>query len=300
MIEFGSFISYPTPLTQIFDELFIEKEVEVYVKRDDLTHPIISGNKFRKLKYSLLEAKKNNFSKLLTFGGAYSNHIAAIAEASCEFGFETTVIIRGDELNENSSPTLQRAYRKGLKLEFVTRIEYRNKQSFFQKYEKDHFIIPEGGTLKTCLPGVSEMVDEILFDVSGVNYICAAVGTGGTFAGIVSNKKYTQNIIGVPVLKGLNSINFDISILLDSKSLPPRVLFFNDYHFGGYAKSNSVLDNFVGDFEHKHNIEIEPIYTGKLFYAIYDKIKEGFFEKKSKIVMLHSGGLQGKTKKNQL
>ena len=295
MLEFEKIINIPTPIFQIYDDLFIEKGVEVFVKRDDLTHEHISGNKFRKLKYNLLFAEKIGKKKLLTFGGAYSNHIAAFAEAAAIFGFEAKGIIRGDELNENSSPTLKRAFERGMKFEFVSREAYRNKTEICQKYEKEYLIIPEGGSNDLALKGVSELMDEI--EQSKFDFICTAVGTGGTLAGLLSNNDFQGKVIGISVLKNGEFLRNEIESFL-SKSFPSNALLDTDYHFGGYGKHDNILLEFINNFEKKHNIPLDQVYTGKLFYGILDKINKNHFEKGCRILLIHTGGLQGKIKKS--
>lgn len=294
MIEFKSIINIPTPLEELKSEIFTKKKVRVFIKRDELTHPLLSGNKFRKLKYNLLEAKNNPNKTLVTFGGAYSNHIYSLAAAGKLFGFNTKAIIRGDELNENSSPTLKFAADSGMKLEFVSRDLYRNKQGLIDKLEEDYFLVPEGGSNTLALLGVSEMVQEILSELNP-DYICAAMGTGGTIAGILSNYNYQGKTIGIPVLKNGSFLRQEVAELL--KSEPKNFEMFLDYHFGGYGKSNNVLERFIDDFEFNYQISIEHVYTAKLLYAIFDLINSNYFKEDSVIVIIHTGGLQGKKNK---
>lgn len=296
MIELESFIDIPTPLVQLNDELFIENEVEVYVKRDDLTHSFVSGNKFRKLKYNFKEAGKKQFSKILTFGGAYSNHIAAVAYAAKALGFESKAIIRGDELCENSSPTLSFCAEQGMEFQFVSRTAYREKNQFIS--DQIFYCIPEGGSNFLALEGVSEMVDEIQNEISNVDYIALALGTGGTAAGVLSNPSFKGRAIGVSVLKNGAFLLDDIK-KLDANLDLKRFDFWGDYDFGGYAKTTYELLSFMYEFELKHGFLIEQVYTAKLFYGIYDKIKNGYFKKGAKIAVIHTGGIQGRTKKTE-
>ncbi|HLO43516.1 MAG TPA: pyridoxal-phosphate dependent enzyme [Leadbetterella sp.] len=289
MLEFESLINIPTPVIEIFEDFFLENNLKVFVKRDDLTHQHVSGNKFRKLKYNLLEAKKLGFDKILTFGGAYSNHIAAGAEAGSIFGFETIGIIRGDELTPNSNLTLQRASGKGMKLQFVSREEYRNKDQISQIYKKTHYIIPEGGSNILALKGVSELLEEQEYP----DYICTAVGTGGTMAGLISNEGYRGKVLGVAVLKNADFLKNDVADLLGSE-FPLKGDLETRFHFGGYAKYSENLLSFIRVFEEKHGIQLDQVYTAKMIWAVYEKIKEGYFEKGSKIMLLHTGGLQGR------
>jgi 1-aminocyclopropane-1-carboxylate deaminase len=289
MLEFESLINIPTPVIEIFEDLFVENDVKVFVKRDDLTHEHVSGNKFRKLKYNLIEAKNLGFKKILTFGGAFSNHIAAVAEAGFLFGFETLGIIRGDELNETSSPTLKFANQKGMRFNFVSREAYRNKADLAANFSSEYFVIPEGGSNHLALKGVSELLDE----QQHPDYICAAVGTGGTMAGLLGNENYKGEVLGFAVLKNGDFLKDDISVFLE-KNFPENAELVTRFHFGGYAKYNDELLDFVKLFEFKHGFRLEQVYTGKMFFGLYQKIKEGYFKKGTRIMLLHTGGLQGR------
>jgi 1-aminocyclopropane-1-carboxylate deaminase len=289
MLEFESLINIPTPLIEILDDLFVENDVKVFVKRDDLTHEHVSGNKFRKLKYNLLEAKNMGFKKILTFGGAFSNHIVAVAEAGFLFGFDTLGLIRGDELNAESSPTLKFATQKGMKFEFVSREAYRNKADLTSVFSNEYFVIPEGGSNYLALKGVAELLEEQLYP----DYICTAVGTGGTMAGLLSNVKYEGEVLGFTVLKNGDFLKDEVSFFLE-KDFPENAELETRFHFGGYAKYNDELLSFIKTFESKHDFLLDQVYTGKMFFGVYQKIKEGFFKKGTRIVLLHTGGLQGR------
>jgi 1-aminocyclopropane-1-carboxylate deaminase len=288
-IDFDKFIKIPTPLVEIHEEVFEKHEISVFVKRDDLCHPYVSGNKFRKLKYTLLAAKKSGETKLLTFGGAHSNHIRAVAEAGLLFGFETEAFIRGEELKPDANPTLTYAQEVGMKLHFVSRTAYQNKEKLAQSYLNSHIIIPEGGTMPTALPGVAELLNENpehTFD-----FICTAMGTGGTMAGLLSNTNFKGQIIGFPALKGTDFLIDDIKALLPHNQKAIKLI--QDYHFGGYGKYTSELIEFCKAFEARHNIPLEQVYTGKMIFGFYDLVQKNFFKKGSKIMLLHTGGLQG-------
>jgi 1-aminocyclopropane-1-carboxylate deaminase len=289
-INFNSEVS---PILQIFDKLFDEKQVNVFVKRDDLLHPTIMGNKWRKLKYNLLEAKKQGFKSLLTFGGAFSNHIYAVASAGNEFDFETIGIIRGNELNSESNPTLKYASSMGMRLVFVGRPEYLEKEKLAIRFGNGAYILPEGGTNELAIKGCAEIMDELENQINA-SHVCVAIGTGGTFGGIVAAEKENIKIIGLPVLKGfgIDSIDipqFDFSEFSNFDIWP-------DFHFGGYGKTTKELIDFMQKFENEHNIPLEQVYNAKLFYGVFDKIKYDYFPKNSKIVMVHTGGLQGRMK----
>lgn len=288
--DFASFINTPTPLRQLHCSLFEEKQVEVWIKEDYKTHEAVSGNKFRKLKYNLIEAGERGFDKLLTFGGAYSNHIYAVASAAKHLGFHSCGIIRGDELNEKSSPTLSFAAEMGMDLQFISRSDYRNKAEISKE---DYFLIPEGGTNELAIPGVSEMVDEIL-EIIHPTHIFSAAGTGGTATGILSNQNWNGQCLVVPVLKNGGFLRKDIETLLGYTD--SRLELFTNYHFGGYGKWNEELSLFIESFEYKFNIPLDPVYTGKLLFAVFDLIEKDQLPKKSKLVVYHSGGLQGSPK----
>lgn len=266
--------------------------IEVYVKREDVLHSEISGNKFRKLKYNLLEAQKLGFVKLLTFGGAYSNHIAAVAAAGKEFGFKTIGVIRGEELQEKylENPTLKKASENGMQFEFVTRTQYRDKNNatfLNQLKEKfgDFYLIPEGGTNDLAVKGCKEILtdNDKMFD-----FICCAVGTGGTISGIINSSYEHQKVLGFPALKG-DFLFQDIQKYAKND----RWDLVTDYHFGGYAKINDELKQFMKQFFKKYLITLDPVYTSKLFFGVIDLISKGYFKPNSKILIIHTGGLQG-------
>lgn len=284
-----------SPLQIVEWPLFVERGITLYLKRDDLLHPNVSGNKWRKLKYNLLEAEKAGFKCLLTFGGAYSNHIAAVAAAGKATGFETIGIIRGDELHEQANKTLQFASHCGMQLRFVTREAYRDKTALANKYGTDCFIIPEGGSNALAVKGVEETMGEIKAQIpSSFDYICTPFGTGGTAAGLISASTDERVLIfsalkihREEVLKHLDAL-----VSLQDK----KVEILTDYHFGGYGKQTKELMEFIADFEHRTNIPLEQVYTGKMMFGIDDLVRKGYFKRGEVIVALHTGGLQGKRK----
>ncbi|MDN3708275.1 pyridoxal-phosphate dependent enzyme [Myroides ceti] len=271
---------------------FKEKDIIVYVKREDRLHEEISGNKFRKLKYNLMEAQSLGYNTLLTFGGAYSNHIAAVAAAGKTYGFATIGVIRGEELKDIflENPTLKKAAENGMNFKFVSRTEYRQKdQEYFieelKKEYKDFYLIPEGGTNNLAVKGCEEILTEedFIFD-----YICCAVGTGGTISGLINASSESQIILGFPVLKG-DFLEAEIKKYAkkDNWSL------VTDYHFGGYAKITPELKDFIHKFTLKYLIPLDPVYTAKVFYGIFDLIDKDRIKKGAKILVIHTGGLQG-------
>ncbi|MBR9845457.1 MAG: 1-aminocyclopropane-1-carboxylate deaminase/D-cysteine desulfhydrase [Algicola sp.] len=264
----------------------------VFIKPEYLNHPYVSGNKLRKLKYNLMEAKKRNKAVLLTFGGAFSNHIAAVAYAGQEHGFQTIGIIRGEELNEQNSlnATLSFAKSCGMQFKFVSRDVYRNKtsESFIEQLQRafgDFYLIPEGGTNALAVKGCEDILTEadLKFD-----YVCCPVGTGGTISGLINSSHSTQKIIGFPALKG-DFLREEITKFASASNWE----LITNYHFGGYAKINEDLIQFINQFKRCYNVPLDPIYTGKMMYGIYDLISKGYFKEGSKILAIHTGGLQG-------
>jgi len=289
-METTTFFDLPEVKTQ---EIVLENSsVRLFVRREDLIHPFVSGNKFRKLRYNLAAAKDQHFSKLVTFGGAYSNHIAAVAFAGKKHGFETIGIIRGDELKDNwmDNPTLVFAHYCGMQFEFVSREVYRNKgdASFVDALKTkfgNFYSIPEGGTNELAVKGCEEILNEL---DNEYDTICVCVGTGGTISGLVNASFEGQKILGFPALKG-DFLTKDICNFAKKNNWSLNL----DYHFGGYGKVTPELILFINSFNEKYKIPLDPIYTGKMFFGVMDLIKKDFFEKGSKILLIHSGGLQG-------
>ncbi len=265
----------------------------MYIKREDLLHPLISGNKFRKLKYNLEEAKMLQSELLITFGGAYSNHILATAAAGKEYGFSTLGIIRGEELFDKieENPTLKLAQDFGMEFQFVSRTVFSTKEEsfFIEKLKEEHkkaYIIPEGGTNSLAIKGCEEILNE---EDAEFDFICCSVGTGGTISGIINaSLEMNQKIIGFSALKGgflsdvickfVNKANWTIN---------------DTYHFGGYGKVTDQLVSFLNAFYEATQIPLDPIYTGKMVYGVFDLVEKGFFKPNSKILLIHTGGLQG-------
>ena len=272
--------------------ILFPNSISVHMKREDLIHPFVSGNKFRKLKYNLLQAKTENQHTLLSFGGAFSNHIAAVAFAGKEQNFKTIGIIRGEELRNKISenPTLQFAQDCGMQLEFVTREAYRQKTEFgFLENLKTKFgafyPIPEGGTNALAIKGCEEIitVEDAEFD-----YICCSIGTGGTITGIINSLFPHQKVLGFPALKG-EFLEDEIRIFARNKNWEV----ITDYHFGGYGKVSPELIAFMNQFYKESQIPLDPIYTAKMVFGVMDLIEKNYFPKKSKILLIHTGGIQG-------
>ncbi|PID67818.1 MAG: 1-aminocyclopropane-1-carboxylate deaminase [Flavobacteriia bacterium] len=286
-------ITYQTPDKQI---------IELTIKREDLLHQHISGNKYRKLRYNLQEAKEQKHTKIITFGGAFSNHIAATAAAAHEFGFESTGVIRGQELAGQpevvlQNPTLRFAIAHGMRLKFVSRESYRQKhtEAFINDLLKDNgpaYIVPEGGTNTLAVKGC----EEILTDKDKeFDTICCAVGTGGTISGIINATSDHQKVMGFQALKG----GF-LKDVINSYTIKHKHWSLNDqYTFGGFAKVSPELIRFINDFKQQTGVALDPIYTGKMMFGIVDLYKKGVFNTENRILAIHTGGLQGIEGMNQ-
>ncbi|WP_198943162.1 1-aminocyclopropane-1-carboxylate deaminase/D-cysteine desulfhydrase [Polaribacter tangerinus] len=282
---------------QIILPLLNQKKVTLFIKREDLIHPYVSGNKFRKLKYNISEAIKLKKKSIVTFGGAFSNHIAATAVAGKLAGLKTFGIIRGDELGKNlaqtllENDTLRVAYENGMKFNFVSRELYRQKNSFgfIEKMKNkwgDFYLIPEGGTNCLAVNGCKEILTE---EDANFDYICCAVGTGGTISGLINSLKKHQKVIGFPALKGA-FLSEEVKKYVVKRE---HWKLQKGYHFGGYAKYNEALINFINSFKEQTGILLDPIYTGKMLFGILDLIAKDTFKENTKILAIHTGGIQG-------
>ncbi len=277
---------------QLYLPLLEEKRVSLFLKREDQIHPIISGNKYRKLKYNILEAQALEYEKLITFGGAYSNHIAATAFAGRIAKLKTIGIVRGEELASNwkENPTLKLANEQGMLFKFVTRKEYKLKEDpqFIKALEREFgtfYLLPEGGTNSLAVKGCEEIVtaNERAFD-----FICCCVGTGGTIAGIINASNTRQKILGFPTVKD-NFLKKDIRNFAWKENWD----LLTDYHFGGYGKVTEELILFINKFKAQTQVSLDPIYTGKMLFGILDLVRKDFFPAGTRILAIHTGGLQG-------
>lgn len=270
--------------------------VNVFVKRLDLIHQNINGNKWFKLKYNLKYAIENNFDTILTFGGAYSNHIHATSAAGKLFGLNTIGIIRGEE-HLPLNPTLNFAYQNGMKLFYVSRSSYRKKETkefrdwLIEKFG-NVFIVPEGGSNLLAIKGASEIPSLIDIDF---DYLVTACGTAGTISGLIVGLENQKKILGIAVLRGADFLNKNVenyTQAFTNKHFNNWIINHN-YHFGGYAKFNRELLVFMKQVEELNNIILEPIYTAKMLFAVFDLSKKNYFKENSNIVCLHTGGIQG-------
>ena len=268
--------------------LFEEKEVRIFIKRIDKLHPFVSGNKWFKLKYNLIEARKQGYETLLTYGGAYSNHIAATAFAAKDNGFKSIGIIRGERYLP-LNPTLKFAEDNGMVLQYVNRNDYREKKTDFLEQFKlnfgDFYLIPEGGSNELAIEGTSEILD--VNDTH--DFVCCPVGTGGTIAGIINASTDNQTVVGFPAIKGFDVLKNDILGCVKSSNYK----FINNYVGNGYAKVNERLVKFINEFNIIHDIPLDAIYTGKMMMGIFDLVVNDYFPRGSSILAIHTGGLQG-------
>jgi 1-aminocyclopropane-1-carboxylate deaminase len=272
--------------------------VRLLIKREGSNHPTISGNKWWKLKYNLEEAVRQEKQTLLTFGGAFSNHIYATAAAAHELGLKSIGMIRGEETLP-LNPTLSFAKSHGMRLHYVSREQYKKKEhkEFIEGLQKifgDFYLIPEGGTNEFAVKGCEELGNKLLSEIS-FDYLCLPVGTGGTMAGIICGLKGHKEIIGISVLKNGEFLKDKIQKLLqenDCLDLENWQLLAS-YHHGGYAKVTKELMDFIREMKSEHNLLLDQVYTGKLFWALNEEVKKGFFPRGSTILALHTGGMQG-------
>jgi 1-aminocyclopropane-1-carboxylate deaminase len=284
-------LKIPSPLQRVEHTVFDNNGITFYIKRDDLIHSEISGNKWRKLKYNLQEARAQKKDTILTFGGAFSNHIASAAAIGKQKGFKTVGVIRGEEQLEN--PTLTRAKENGMQLYFVSRDEYKQKgETDYQLELRNKFgnvyIIPEGGANELGAQGSEEIVNEIDVDF---DYICCDLGTGTTFSGVINSIVKEQYAIGFSALKGEDKLTEAVQKFEKIKRKNWHISF--DYHFGGFAKRSTKLEEFIKEFREETNVPLDPIYTGKMAFGMLDLAKNEYFKKGSTVIMVHTGGLQG-------
>lgn len=280
-------------LTKIDDPLLDQYRIELWMKRDDLLHPVISGNKWRKLKYILDFVISSGIDTIVSMGGAYSNHLHALAYAAQVLGVKTIGMIRGEQPSVLNS-TLLDMQQWGMTLKFVSRTDYRH----FRQYKDWHALpglvpgqywLPEGGAQILALRGVAELVNEIEIPY---DILCAPCGTGTTLAGMIGAVPAAVSVLGFSALKNADFLTDDVESLLTGSVSDWQIN--RDYHFGGFAKTNSELNSFMETFEAKTAIPLEPVYTGKMMYGLYDLIKKQHFKPGQRIIALHTGGLQGR------
>lgn len=284
----------PSILTKLGDPLLDEYQIELWIKRDDLLHPIISGNKWRKLKYSLDHALSLGSDTLISMGGTYSNHLHALAYAGKILGLKTKAFIRGEQPTTLTS-TLIDIQNWGMELSFVSRSDYKLLRQYKNCHDlpalkRSQYWVPEGGAQILALKGVAELINEI--DIT-YDILCVPCGTGATLAGIINAAPDKASILGFAALKNAAFLESDVASLL------PKISSENwkvnlDYHFGGFAKKSTELLDFIKNFEDKTGIPLESVYTGKMLFGIYDLITKHTFKPGQRIIAIHTGGLQGK------
>ncbi|MGW6196795.1 1-aminocyclopropane-1-carboxylate deaminase/D-cysteine desulfhydrase [Kribbella sp. NPDC055110] len=282
----------PSPVVEIGDDRLRAAGVRVLLKRDDLIHPEVPGNKWRKLKYNIATAREAGFETLLTFGGAYSNHLRATAAVGYLCGFGTIGVVRGEE-HLPLNPSLRYAVSRGMRLTYLDRTTYRTKTSAavidaLHEEFGDFYLIPEGGSNADAVRGCAELPAEL---EASVDVVVCAVGTGGTLAGVAAGLRPDQLVIGVPVLKGGAFLEDDIG-RLQEQVYGARTGSWRlecDYHFGGYAKRTPELDEFIDDFEARHGLRLDWVYEAKMMYALFDLVSLGAFPRGTTIAALISG-----------
>lgn len=276
-----------TPIIAVETPGILDAGVVLHVKREDLNHPFVSGNKWWKLRDNLTKALASGHTTLLTFGGAFSNHIYATAAAAKYVGLKSVGVIRG-ECSIPMNPTLKFAQDAGMQLHFVSREKYRDKDTLARELTSlfgNFYLIPEGGSNEQGVAGVAAFAETL---PGTYDFVCSPIGTGATAAGLVRGLKGKSHVLGFPVLQGGMSWQLEVSKfnpLYDNWSIIPQ------YHFGGYAKSHPDLAAFISDFSGAHNIPLEHVYSGKMCYGIFDLIKKGFFARGSRILAIHTGGV---------
>jgi 1-aminocyclopropane-1-carboxylate deaminase len=290
-----------SPLERLQHPLFDKFKLAVYIKRDDLLHNIVSGNKWRKLKYNLAQLKKNNHQGAITFGGSYSNHIHAFAYACKLENIPCIGVIRGEAQYANNF-TLTWARQWGMSCHFVDRKTYRRRfeTAFIDELHKqypNHAIIPEGGSNALAIPGVSEVITELNQQID-FDTLLTPVGSGGTLAGLISGDSVAHDkqhkLLGIAVLKQAEYLANDIKALLtESGHKHKNWQLLTQFHRGGYGKFSQQDIQRILDFNRQTGIIFEPVYSGKMLLAFLDLIQQNYFKVGERIVLLHTGGLQG-------
>lgn len=290
-----------SPLHDITEDWMQQKSIRLFLKRDDLLNPLnqkgavlYSGNKWRKLKYNLPPFLAEPEKPILSFGGAFSNHLYALGTIASHFQLSAIGIVRG-EANAQKNPTLSHCLEQGMQLHFVSREEYRRRNDPVYLNELKHqfgefHLLPEGGSNTRALTGCIELVQEVR-EVVDFSHICAAVGTGSTLAGIILGLQPSEEAMGVAALKG-NFLQKEVADFLGDTSNTNWSI-NNDYHFGGYARHKPPLLDFMRSFYQTHQVKLDPVYTSKMLFAVYDLIRNDHFKEGNTIVAVHTGGLQG-------
>lgn len=282
-------------MEEVKDPLWTDKGIRLWIKRDDLIHPVVSGNKYRKLRFLLPLFEKNSCTGVLSFGGRYSNHIHALAWICRKYNVPLTVFIRAHN-DKSRSSTLADVHEWKADVRYLTPGEYRKKDTEEQldRWKKEfpgYLVIPEGGSHESSLRGIVEMMEEIANELPDTDIFICPVGTGATLAGMIHAKKRPQWIIGVSSLKS-SVLHLELNKKWKLESFPGWTV-ADQWHFGGYGRITGPLINFIDQFEHDHNILLDPLYNGKAMYAFYQYLRYDLIPPGSQVVFIHTGGLQG-------
>ena len=282
----------PTPIQEINLKINNPNNVKLYIKREDLIHNIVSGNKWRKLKYNFEYLLNNKIKTILSFGGAYSNHLHALSWLAKKNEIKSIALVRGEESSKNNS-TLSFCIKNNMELYFLNRKIYRESKydneiiNQIKKNNKNLFMIPEGALNDLGIKGCEEIMGEVK---DHFNFVCCSIGSGCTAIGVIKSLNVNQNFLGFSSFKNSNFLHHNFKNYINFKS---NWSINSDYNFGGFGKINLELKNFISSFEEKYKIKLDPIYTSKLFFGLFDMISKKKFPKESRILALHTGGLQG-------
>lgn len=288
-IDLHKAIIQPLPLPALASE-----GIAADLLRLDLIHPVISGNKWFKLKYYLEAALEANSRGLLTFGGAWSNHLVATAAAAVASGLASIGVVRGERAQQ-LTPALQDAENSGMNLQFVNRAEYADEailQPAMQQRFPGYYLVPQGGQGAIGVRGAAEIL-QLVPDLAQYTHIACAAGTGTMMAGLVEASIPQQQVLGFSSLKLNNTGHNSLTTFLEAQTQKRNYQFIWQYHFGGYARKTALLTDFMRDLFQRTAIPTDIVYTGKLFYGVNDLAKEKFFPQQSRLLVIHSGGLQG-------
>lgn len=287
----GLELRLPSPLEEVHDERLAARGVRLLLKRDDLINPDIPGNKWRKLKYNLEDAKASGARTLLTFGGAYSNHIRAVAAAGHYFDFKTVGIIRGEQ-HLPLNPTLDYAVRHGMTIDYLDRTTYRTKNSpelidSLRRKFGDFFLIPEGGSNAAAVRGAAEIAAELTVDY---DVVCCPCGTGGTLAGLAAGLPSGKRAIGFAALRGASFLNDDVRRLqTEYGHVTDNWTIELDYHFGGFARRTQALNEFISEFRHRYSVELEWVYVAKMLIGVFEMVQQRRIDDGTTVVVLVTG-----------
>lgn len=267
-----------------------EQGVRIDVLRSDLIHPVISGNKWYKLRFYLEDAISKGYSEIASFGGAYSNHIVATSCACQQHQLKSVGFIRGDQ-TEQLSTTLQSAQYYGMQLQFLSRTDYKNKKGIIENNSsQDRYWIPEGGYGYLGAKGAATLLEKVT--LKDYTHLIAAIGSGTMVAGLLNASLPHQQVLGISSQKNNTSLEAEVKMLVSSEN-QDRFVYVPDYHFGGFAKHPTELINFMNQFWIKESVPTDIVYTGKVFYAVSDLLDKNYFKPSDRILVIHSGGLQG-------